>query len=64
MHESKEKETEGHSNTKSTKCQSSGRLNEGTNTNVKPNSAGFCENHGPDTTTIYQRDRVIVKPNH
>lgn len=53
------------STTQNLACQSTTICtNSGTNTNVISNSAFNCESNGPDTTTICQKDRTFVVPNH
>ena len=51
--------------TQNTVCQSTGTCdNREHNSNVYSNSATSCVSGGPDTTTICQRDRIFVFPNH
>lgn len=48
-----------------TACPQSGCLNNGEDTNVYANLASAtCFSSGPDTTTICQKDRSFVFPNH
>jgi len=54
----------GGSSTQNAACQSSSCFNVGANTNVISNSASLCTSGGSDTTTICQRDRTFVFPNH
>ncbi len=52
-------------NSQNTACPQSGCLNNGEDTNVYANLASAtCFSSGPDTTTICQKDRSFVFPNH
>ena len=56
---------DGPGTSQNTVCQSSICSNFGADTNVIANSASdVCANGGPNTTTICQKDRTFVFPNH